>query len=227
MVEELKQKAIKIFSGLSKEYETYLDYFTFFQDRRWKTKATSCLDIKGKRILDVACGTCRLGQYVREAEILVGVDISIQMLKNAGKRTGLYTSLILADAEHLPFRENAFDIIISCYVPKYVQCEKFLDSALSCLGGNGEIVVYDFVWPEGLTAVPYSFYVSFLFSVFALIARVVKSSTIDTFLELPKIIKNTRWASEIITQSRSRGLVSSQKKFTFGTACMVHIKVSP
>jgi ubiquinone/menaquinone biosynthesis C-methylase UbiE len=61
-----------------------------------------------ERLLEVGCGT---GLYLSElqqlAGLVVGLDLSEGMLKKA---RGL---LVLADAEHLPFKDGAFDQVLS------------------------------------------------------------------------------------------------------------------
>lgn len=66
-----------------------------------------------KRILDLGCGT---GMFLEElsnhAEFVVGVDASPEMLKVAKGRAGKVT-LILADADSLPFANGSFDVVVS------------------------------------------------------------------------------------------------------------------
>ena len=64
--------------------------------------------------LDAGCGT---GIFFRKvacmAEAIVGVDISRNLLRLALKRAKEYgnVSLVLADADNLPFQENVFDVV--------------------------------------------------------------------------------------------------------------------
>jgi ubiquinone/menaquinone biosynthesis C-methylase UbiE len=75
------------------------------------------LDFKNSRkILDVGCGTCILFENVYdEGKIFVGLDISEKILREGWRKfrdkTNLF--LVLADAEHLPFRDKVFDTIFA------------------------------------------------------------------------------------------------------------------
>lgn len=68
---------------------------------------------KSKRILDSGCGT---GMFLEElsnrAEFVVGVDASPEMLKVAKGRAGKAT-LVLADADSIPFADWSFDTVVS------------------------------------------------------------------------------------------------------------------
>jgi ubiquinone/menaquinone biosynthesis C-methylase UbiE len=68
------------------------------------------------KILDVGCGTGLLFQHVAtEARAVVGVDISIKLLRQVKKRAQKFCNihLVQADADHLPFINNQFNIIFS------------------------------------------------------------------------------------------------------------------
>ncbi|PIU14235.1 MAG: hypothetical protein COT21_00940 [Hadesarchaea archaeon CG08_land_8_20_14_0_20_51_8] len=65
------------------------------------------------RILDLGCGT---GMFLEElagrGEIVTGVDSSVEMLSIAQKRA-CGASLVCADADHLPFKDRSFDVVVS------------------------------------------------------------------------------------------------------------------
>lgn len=67
--------------------------------------------LKNKSILDVGCGTSDYLKWLtNDCERLVGVDVSVQMLKLCRYDMGKSNiELIAADALHLPFRDEAFD----------------------------------------------------------------------------------------------------------------------
>lgn len=63
---------------------------------------------KGNKCLDIACGDGFIEKYAPET---VALEFSKNALLNAKDRSAKY--LILADAQHLPFKTNAFDVSIS------------------------------------------------------------------------------------------------------------------
>jgi len=73
--------------------------------------------LKGKEVLEVGVGSGRIAQpLISEVEpYFVGLDLSREMLKSAKTKLSPHrrsVNLVLGDAEHLPFTENAFDAII-------------------------------------------------------------------------------------------------------------------
>ena len=81
--------------------------------------------LRGRRVLDVGCGTC--GPYVAltysGAEV-VGLDLFIDSLKVGKERIaseGFEANLIVASAQHLPFRNNRFDVVLFSDVIEHTQ----------------------------------------------------------------------------------------------------------
>ena len=83
---------------------------------------------QGKRVLEVGVGTGRNVPHYPPESSVVAVDLSPGMLRRAVRRAGRagrQVDFVLADAQHLPFRENAFDTVaatcVFCSVPDPVQ----------------------------------------------------------------------------------------------------------
>ncbi|MGQ9538448.1 MAG: class I SAM-dependent methyltransferase [Candidatus Bathycorpusculaceae bacterium] len=71
---------------------------------------------KNSLILDMGCGTGLLFGYVADkAEMVVGIDISQGILKKARKRSIKFDNvhLILADADHAPFKNESFSHVFA------------------------------------------------------------------------------------------------------------------
>lgn len=72
-----------------------------------------------EQILDLGCGTGFLFQYIpQKVEFFVGVDISLNALKEAKKRIKnmFNIALIRADADNTPFSDSTFDKIFAITV---------------------------------------------------------------------------------------------------------------
>jgi len=81
------------------------------QQEKYKTVLANITHVD--RILDLGCGTgMLLSPLERRAKLVVGVDMSAEMLRTAKKRAGR-ALLILADADHLPFADGSFDMVVS------------------------------------------------------------------------------------------------------------------
>lgn len=64
-------------------------------------------------VLDLACGSGRYTTLFNPASQYVGLDFSPSMLKLSRKRNPRH-DFILADAFHLPFRNNVFNLVFAC-----------------------------------------------------------------------------------------------------------------
>lgn len=87
----------------------------FVQDLRRK----QWQKVKGKRVLEIGVGTGKNIPYYPPGSRVSAVDISPGMLRGARRRAekrGDQVDLIVADAEHLPFRDGAFDTSVATFV---------------------------------------------------------------------------------------------------------------
>lgn len=77
-------------------------------------------DVAGRDVLEVGCGAGQCSRWLSESGArAVGVDFSTGMLEQARRlqsgRSGPAPDLQLADARHLPFPADAFDVVCSAY----------------------------------------------------------------------------------------------------------------
>jgi ubiquinone/menaquinone biosynthesis C-methylase UbiE len=71
------------------------------------------IDAVGK-VLDIGCGTGLLfSHFATKAQMMVGSDLSIKLLYQAKKRAQEFHNvhLVRADADHLPFKKNLFNMV--------------------------------------------------------------------------------------------------------------------
>jgi ubiquinone/menaquinone biosynthesis C-methylase UbiE len=69
-------------------------------------------------VLDVGCGTGLLMQYLSRTNrglFLIGIDSSIAMLREAKKKLADF-ELVLADCDHMPFKDMCCDLAFSISV---------------------------------------------------------------------------------------------------------------
>jgi len=114
----------------------------FIENKRVKT-IVKLLEVrhKGDRVLEVGCGAGNILEEVSPGN-LIGVDISASILSKAKLKLNEETTLFQADAQHLPFKDQAFKKVICSEV-----LEHLLDPLLSLreiarvLNGQGVAVV--------------------------------------------------------------------------------------
>ncbi len=75
--------------------------------------------LKGKRVLDIACGTgWSTEQFVRAGAIVTAIDLTPKAVELTKRRLALYglsdqAQVMEADAEHLPFPDQSFDYVMA------------------------------------------------------------------------------------------------------------------
>lgn len=73
-------------------------------------------DLKGKKVLDLGCGTGRLIRDIRNyGGTVVAADISEEMLKIVEKKYP-DVEMVCADAKNLPFNEGEFDVVVASFL---------------------------------------------------------------------------------------------------------------
>ncbi|MGO8792942.1 MAG: class I SAM-dependent methyltransferase [Terriglobia bacterium] len=78
--------------------------------------------LKGKRVLDLACGTGRwlAWQLTQRATSVVGVDFSAAMLSVARKKPALHQRLVQADCREIPFAHASFDLVVCSFALAHI-----------------------------------------------------------------------------------------------------------
>lgn len=134
---EVKTNYNKIASSYNKRY--IVNYLTDVE----KSLLSTASDNNIKKILEAGCGTGRwLKSLSRLNKKLFGLDFSIQMLKIAKSEIS-ETGLVNADACHLPFNDNSFDMIFCVNAIHHFPDKKyFLSEVYRCLDSTGILCIY-------------------------------------------------------------------------------------
>lgn len=105
-----KSKDLQWYDSTAEKYALFDEQHPManLEFKNWIAKLVT--EKKPAFILDLACGAGRYFPFLKGA-LVVGVDFSIEMLKQAKKFKDI--NLLQADIFNLPFRENIFDLIIS------------------------------------------------------------------------------------------------------------------
>jgi phosphatidylethanolamine/phosphatidyl-N-methylethanolamine N-methyltransferase len=127
---------------------------------RGRRAATAAAERTGGRILEVGVGTGLSLPGYSAANRLVGVDLSVPMLRKAQVRVAEHRlsnidGLAVMDAQHLGFAEAVFDVVVAQYVITAVpDPEATLDEFARVTKPGGEIVLVNHLGAEtGLRAV--------------------------------------------------------------------------
>lgn len=213
--------ALRLFHGLAGSYDRTVDYATLFQDRYWKLWALRQLEsVRGGLVLDVGCGTLLLEERLASSRRrFVGVDLSKEMITVGRAKRLRNTPLVInGDAESLPFPEDSFDSVISCYVAKYVGISKFAEELGRVTKPGGVVVLYDFARPKGVLAPLLELYIQGGLRWAGLILRSARRTSAYTYENLPGIIDGSSWDEEIVDAMENRGFqTTATARLTGGT----------
>lgn len=90
-------------------------------------------DLRRWDVLDLGCGIGRLSARLAERSAkVVGLDISDGMLERARLEVRQpHVSFVRASAGELPFRKEAFDVVLASYVLQHILEESLFDRALN------------------------------------------------------------------------------------------------
>lgn len=117
-------------------------------------------ELRPSSVLEVGCGAGRMLRHIRHKfgrELkLCGVDISVNMLEEAGKRCGNEdTTFIMGSAASLPFKDTRFDVIFTSGVLMYLT-RADIESAISeferSLTAGGHVILLES--PQGIWEEP-------------------------------------------------------------------------
>jgi ubiquinone/menaquinone biosynthesis C-methylase UbiE len=148
-----KKLVLKYYSKRSKDYDRQ-------KSRTWKSSQgfgnevfdellTALEGFRNRLVLEVGVGSGRnaLPLLEKAKPRLVGLDLSKEMLKHARTKMSSFKDcldLILADGEHLPFMNHAFDALICMSVMHYFASQRrILQRIRSALKENGTLVYGD------------------------------------------------------------------------------------
>ncbi|MFR6234122.1 MAG: class I SAM-dependent methyltransferase [Blautia sp.] len=102
-------------------------------------------------VLDVGCGTGEILSAIGAlypTVSLLGIDISQEMLKQAKSKEIDNVKLYLGDAEHLPFENARFNVLICTdSFHHYPKPQRAIDEFYRVLQNNGHILLADFWKP--------------------------------------------------------------------------------
>jgi demethylmenaquinone methyltransferase / 2-methoxy-6-polyprenyl-1,4-benzoquinol methylase len=218
-----KATALELFRGLANSYDRTVDFATLFQDRYWKNWVARWTPTqKGEVVLDIGCGTLLMEERLARMEYsFVGVDLTEKMVRiGSSKLVRGVTLLVNGDAENLPFPDESFSSVISCYVAKYVELGKFADELSRVTKPGAKVVLYDFVRPRGLLAPFLELYVRGGIRTVGVLLGLARRDAAFTFRNLPRIVDDSTWDQSIELEMKAKGFRTlALRRLTGGIVC--------
>lgn len=141
-LEEEKERIKLHFDSLANSYDSTTDWV---YHKGLLNDILGMIDKKTITILDVACGTGIVGNFIKNSlnsVFVIGIDLSGKMCSETRKK-GI--PAIQANAESLPFRDNSIDCMICRQWLHYSKISKALKEWKRVLKPNGYAVVSQLV----------------------------------------------------------------------------------
>ena len=146
-----------VFDSVSQNYDLMNDLMSFGIHRLWKKIAVEASGLRDNfKVLDLAGGTGDMVKLMRskisnQGSIILS-DINWSMLKEGRDRLidqGIEdVQIAQIDAQHLPFKENTFDLVTIAFGLRNVTNKQAaLESILSSLKPGGKLMVLEFSRP--------------------------------------------------------------------------------
>ena len=136
-----------MFDGVAKRYDRTNTVMTLGFDRRWRETTRQVLDAgQGEKVLDLAAGTgASTIEYTRDGAWCIAADFSLGMLK-AGLRRKV--PMVAADALHLPFADESFDVAtITLGIRNFVDTKAALTEIARVVRPGGRLVICEVSTP--------------------------------------------------------------------------------
>lgn len=221
--DEERITAVKgIFDAISPRYDLLNRIMSGRQDVRWRRFAVSRLPEQAKNALDVATGTGDLAIDIavgREIEVF-GVDFVERMMRFAVEKTQARKlseriTYAVADALHLPFPENSFDVATMAFgIRNMPDRLSALKEMARVVRPGGKVLVLEMTFPRNLRL--RRFFTWYLNNVIPVLGGIISGNR-SAYRYLPDSIQDFLHPDDLAVLFENAGL-QSVKAFplTFG-----------
>jgi len=204
----------RFFAGTGSTYDFMVNVATLGIDRLWKRRIVSLIPPNPSRILDLACGTgiltLDLAKRFPHCQV-VGVELRDEYLTLAREkvsRLGLANvEFVLSSAEEYDL-QAPFDAVVSSYLAKYADLPRLTGNARRMLKDDGLFLMHDFTYPPSSLV--------WLWRIYFWVLQHVGTPFFPTWREiyfgLPKLIRETRWVSELPATLQEHGFQNIQRE---------------
>ena len=219
-VESPKDLVPRFFDKTAQTYDKIVNFTTFGRDKYWKKEIIKKIP-QCNYILDLACGTgiltFQIAKKFPDAQI-IGVDVTESYLNVAQKKLdpNQKISFLNQDAEKLSLSQK-FDCITSSYIPKYCNPETLITVCINHLNSGGKIILHDFTYPKNRT-------VRTLWNIYFVILNLIGyfvPNWKDVFVDLPKLIRSTKWLDEYENTMKIHGLQVERQFLTYNSSSIL------
>lgn len=216
----------EMFSSIAPRYDLLNHVLSMNVDRLWwnrtARKFTHILKNPSASVLDLCCGTgdmtFALYRHASEPKPeMTGADFSAAMLDRAREKgTGKPIEWVEADALHMPFADESFDLVTSAFgFRNLANYDAGLREIHRVLRPNGEIGILDFSEPKGAFGHLYRFYFKNILPKIGTMISGVKGP----YAYLPASVERFPEPDEMLARMKAAGFREvSWTRYTLGIA---------
>ncbi len=151
---EAKRRYVRrLFHTIADRYDLITRLLSYGRDRQWKQTLVTLADPKGKRALDVACGTGDIAFALASGgATVVGLDVVPRMVAIARQKPNPVTvDFLVGDMMALPVASASFDLVTTGYGLRNVpDLERSLAEIHRVLRPGGQLLALDFDRPPNV-----------------------------------------------------------------------------
>ena len=218
----------EMFSSIAPRYDLLNHLLSFNIDRWWWSRTAHTfqhiLSRPNARVLDLCCGTGDMAFALHrrtgpKAGQIVGADFAHPMLTRAAAKTnGRSLRWIEADALHLPFSDESFDLVTSAFgFRNLADYDAGLQEIVRVLRPRGECGILECSEPEGALGKLYGVYFRKVLPAIGTAISGVKGP----YAYLPASVERFPTPAEMTARMCAAGFAQSiWKPLTFGTAAI-------
>lgn len=210
-----------MFDSVASRYDLINDVAALGQVGMWRSAMVEALDLTpGATVLDLAAGTGTSSAAIARTDArVVAADFSLGMMSE-GRRRGAPVPFVGADAQHLPFADDAFDAAVISFGLRNVQDPRAgLREMVRVVRPGGTVVVCEFSTP---TARPFRLvYERYLLRALPAVARRLAPNP-DAYDYLAESILEWPAQEELRTWLQDAGLNRTQFRNLSGGIVALH-----
>ncbi len=139
-----------MFDDIVERYDALNTVLSLGLDRRWRRRAANAVVVEsGDRVLDLGCGTGKIGNLLADKAEVVGVDLSHRMLQRARERLGHRMGFVQGSAFDLPFPDSTFRAAVSGFVLRNLDdLPRAFEELGRVVGRGGTVALVDITEPR-------------------------------------------------------------------------------
>lgn len=216
----------RLFSTIADRYDFITVLLSYGQDRRWKRRLAALAgDVRGRRVLDLACGTGDIALALAAGgAIVTGLDVTHRMIQLARvKSAGSPARFLTGDMMALPFGDASFDVVTTGYglrnVPELLPA---IGEIRRVLTPGGMLLSLDFDRPS--QPVVRAVYLAYLTVVGSLVGLILHGDA-DTYRYIPESIRRYPGAPAVAAMIAREGFAVSEHRPVFGGLMAIHLAI--